>query len=124
MWQAVNAAVARIVDAAMEPAAETVAGGPDAVRAGSKAAAKKRKRRRNPIKGIRLTEKQVEAMHLVGEHKGNFAAAAKATGKSRQAMSKLYRKANQKLGKQAIPKPKTQALPTDHRGQAIVPHRD
>ena len=50
------------------------------------------------------------------------AAAAAAAGKTRQAMDKLYKKGLAKLGKKAVQKMgKPQALPTDRRGQAIVP---
>ena len=83
-----------------------------------------RKRRRQANRKIvPLTAEQTEAMSLVGEHKGDVTAAAKAAGKSRQAMKKLYDKANRKLGKKAMPKPKTQPLPMDQRGQANVADR-
>jgi hypothetical protein len=58
-------------------------------------------------------------MQLVGEHKGNIAAAARAAGKSRAAMAKLYNKANRKLGKKAV-KHFTRRLPTDYRGQVRI----
>ena len=62
-----------------------------------------------------------EAAQLVGEHKGNVAAAATAAGKSRPAMQKLYDKALKKLGRSAIKQPgKTQSMPTDRRGQVDV----
>jgi hypothetical protein len=83
-----------------------------------------RKRRRQPRREpIPLTEKQAEAVHLISEHKGDFAAAGKAAGKSRQAMAKLYKKAMKKLGRSAGPfnSPKTRRLPTDFRGQATLP---
>jgi hypothetical protein len=80
-----------------------------------------RKRRRRPSarKPTPLTPAQAEAMHLVGEHKGNFAAAARAAGKSPTMMRKLYQKATAKLGKKAI-KHATQRLPTDSRGQETI----
>jgi hypothetical protein len=82
---------------------------------------KQRKRRRQTQKKERpLTAAQAQAMHIVGEHKGNIAAAAKAVGISRQAMDKRYKGAIKKLGRSATPKPKTQALPTDHRGQVNI----
>jgi len=77
------------------------------------------RRRASPRKPTPLTAAQTEAMQLVGEHKGNFAAAAKAAGKSRTMMIKLYEKATAKLGKKAV-KHLTQRLPTDHRGQEII----
>jgi hypothetical protein len=58
-------------------------------------------------------------MHLVGEHKGNVAAAARAAGKSRTAMLKLYQKANKKLGKRAV-NHTTRRLPVDNRGQVTI----
>jgi hypothetical protein len=58
-------------------------------------------------------------VHLVGEHKGNIAAAARAAGKSPAAMRKLYIKATAKLGKKAV-KHATQRLPIDSRGQETI----
>jgi predicted DNA-binding protein (UPF0251 family) len=72
----------------------------------------KRRRQSAARKPTPLTAKQAEAMHLVGEHKGNFAAAGRAAGKSRQAMQKLYNKALRKLGKSAV-KTYTNRLPTE-----------
>ena len=64
-------------------------------------------------------------MQLVGEHKGDFTAAAAAAGKSRQAMTTLYQKACRKLGRSAVEKAaKTQGLPTDGRGQIDVDDHD
>jgi predicted DNA-binding protein (UPF0251 family) len=82
---------------------------------------KRRKRRPSDKKPTSLTAKQVEAMQLVGEYKGNVAAAARAAGKSRQAMQKLYNKALAKLGKDAPKLIKIQALPSNSRGQRDVP---
>ena len=80
-----------------------------------------RKPRRARRPAIRpLTSKQAEAVQLVGEHKGNVSEAAKVAGISRQAMKKRYEEAMKKLGKAALPKPKTQRLPRDRRGQEIV----
>jgi hypothetical protein len=87
------------------------------------AARRERKRRRTTPRGpTPLTGAQVEAVHLVGEHKGNVSAAAKAAGKSRQAMQKLYDKGLKKLG-QAGAKgaaKMVQTLPADRRGQVDV----
>jgi hypothetical protein len=81
-----------------------------------------RRRRRQASKKISpLTPQQVEAMQLVAEHKGDVSAAARFAGKSRQAMKKLYDKATAKMGLKATPKPKTQKLPEDQRGQANIP---
>jgi predicted DNA-binding protein (UPF0251 family) len=80
----------------------------------------KRRRRTNPRKPRPLTPKESEAVHLVGEHKGKVAAAAKVAGKSRQAMQKLYDKAMKKLGKSVF-RHATQAIPSDLRGQSTIP---
>jgi hypothetical protein len=80
---------------------------------------KRKRRRATTRRPTPLTAKQTEAMQLVAEHKGNIAAAARAAGKSRAAMSNLYKKATAKLGKKAI-KHFTQRLPTDVRGQETI----
>jgi hypothetical protein len=80
----------------------------------------KRRRRQANRPPVPLTEKQVEAMELVGQHKGDVAAAARAAGKSRAAMMKLYGKALKKLGRKAPPAHRTQRLPTDIEGQDVV----
>ena len=60
-------------------------------------------------------------MRLVGEHKGNMAAAAKEAGKTPQAIRKLYKRAHKKLGINATRRlKKTRSLPHDRRGQADV----
>jgi hypothetical protein len=83
---------------------------------------KRRRRRRASVKILApLTAKQVEAMQLVGEHKGDYTAAGAAAGKSRQAMKKLHEIACKKLGRKGVEKAaKTQPLPTDRRGQSKV----
>jgi hypothetical protein len=79
----------------------------------------KRRRREGEPRVTALTPTQAEAVHLVGEHKGNIAAAARAAGRKRQAMNKSYKTAMKKMGKSAVrEKGKTRALPTDRRGQA------
>jgi hypothetical protein len=91
----------------------------EAAAAGPQAAAKRRRRANR--KPPPLTEKQIEAMHLVAEHKGNYTAAGAAAGKSRQAMEKLYRKATKKLGTNPMKAfVKAHSLPTDHRGQICL----
>jgi predicted DNA-binding protein (UPF0251 family) len=85
--------------------------------------AKKKRRRHANQKPTPVTPKQLDAMQLYGEHKGNIAAAAKAAGVSRAAMMKLIQKAQKKLGKQAVEKVKTTPLPEDHRGQVAVENR-
>jgi hypothetical protein len=89
---------------------------PDAAKPRTPAKKRRRKAKRKPHP---LTEKQLEAAQLVGEHKGDIAAAARAAGKSRTAMRNLYHKAMRKLGRKAI-QHATQALPTDKRGQINV----
>jgi hypothetical protein len=77
-----------------------------------------RRRWVSPRKPTPLTAEQAEAVQLVGEHKGNVSAAAKAAGKSGQAMMKLYGKAMKKLGQAArVFKAKTGDLPLDRHGQ-------
>jgi predicted DNA-binding protein (UPF0251 family) len=64
-----------------------------------------------------LTPREAEAVHLVGEHKGNFTEAANKMGVSRQRAKVLYGNAMKKLSKAGVRNPKTQALPHDRRGQ-------
>lgn len=82
-----------------------------------------RKRRRGRNKERALTAKQSEAVHIVGEHKGDFTAAAKVLGVSRQALAKRYKIAYEKLGKKAMPRHKTTAIPTDRRRQENISDR-
>jgi hypothetical protein len=79
----------------------------------------RRRRRKAERKPRPLTPEQLEAIQLVAEHKGNVAAAARAAGKSRAAMKKLYDKASKKLGRKAI-EHCTQSLPHDRRGQVNI----
>jgi len=81
-----------------------------------------KRRRRTPQRKLTpITDKQTEALELIGRHKGNYAAAAKEAGISRQALSKRVEKATKKLAKLGVKadalKPKTQRLPIDDRGQ-------
>jgi len=84
----------------------------------------RRRRRARAPKPAQLTEKELEALEIVAVHKGNVSAAARACGKSPTAMRKLYRKANTKLSRLPLPKPRTQALPRDERGQETVAAKD
>jgi predicted DNA-binding protein (UPF0251 family) len=84
-----------------------------------KSAKRKRRRRASAPRLVPLTNKQLEAVHLVGEHKGNVSAAARAVGISRQTMNRRYDKAMKKLGRKAV-KHRTKQLPTDRRGQINV----
>jgi hypothetical protein len=83
---------------------------------------RKSKRRRRELKVLTVGEAQ--AVHLVSEHKGNYSQAGAAAGKPRQLISKQYKNAMKKLGKSALPKPRTQRLPTDQRGQETVTDGD
>jgi DNA-binding CsgD family transcriptional regulator len=80
---------------------------------------KTRRRRRTEKKEQPLTEREAEAVHQVGDHKGNLAAAARVMGVSYQRVQYLYRRAMKKLGRRAA-KTKTVPLPVDRRGQTVV----
>jgi hypothetical protein len=81
-------------------------------------APKDKRRRRAGDKRIRpLTARETEAVHLVGEHKGNVSAAARAAGISHQAMKKRFGNAMKKLSRTGVRKPQKQVLPHDRRGQ-------
>jgi hypothetical protein len=85
------------------------------------AAAKRIRRRRTPDRRAKpLTPRQAEAMQMVGEHKGNYSAAARAMGVTPQRVRALYGEACQKLGISATKKGKAGRLPTDRRGQPTV----
>jgi hypothetical protein len=100
--------------------------GSDAGDHGSKDNGKQSRRRRR--KGNRktrpLTAKESEAVHIVGEHKGNITKAAEEIGVSRQALTKRFKAAHKKLGTKAMPKPKTKPMPTDRRGQETTSEAD
>lgn len=81
---------------------------------------RKPRRKVSTRKDTPLTSRQLEALQLVGEHKGNKAAAARAAGVSPTAMKKLYRKALAKAPQAAMPKPKFRNLPHDKRGQVNI----
>jgi predicted DNA-binding protein (UPF0251 family) len=88
---------------------------------GAAASPVQRKRRRlAQPKTVRLTAKELEAWNLVSDHKGDFTAAARAAGVSRQALTKRYEKALAKLSVKAVKKPPLQSLPLDQRGQCDV----
>jgi DNA-binding NarL/FixJ family response regulator len=78
----------------------------------------RRPTRRRPAVALKqLTARQVEAAHVVGECKGNLAEAARRMGLDRKTVSQHYRAALRKLGKTALPTPKTGRLLRDRRGQ-------
>ena len=78
---------------------------------------KKRRRQREPSE---LTDKQLEAAQIVGQHKGNIAAAARALGKDYKTVQQHYERAMEKMGKNVLPKPKTRSLSRDKRGQEMI----
>jgi len=82
------------------------------------------RRHYRPRKPKGLTDKQSEAVLLVGEHKGNIAAAARASGITRKTMKQHYDAAHRKLGRLAMPKSKTRSLAEDHRGQMVIASDD
>ena len=81
----------------------------------------KRKRNRRPENTavIKLTEKQLEAVNLYGECKGNMSQVARRMGVSHQTAKQHYDAANKKLGKKATAIPKTQRLRPDHLGEDL-----
>ena len=81
-----------------------------------------RRRRKMPPKPRPLTAKQVEAMQLFGECKGNFTEAARRAGVVPNSFRERYIAACTKLGKRTIrtPKPKTVKLTEDRRGQCAT----
>ena len=85
--------------------------------------AKSRKRSRTLPKDRELTAKQVEAVQVFGECKGNKAAAARRLGIDRSSLAERLDRAWEKLGKRAT-KHATKAIPRDRRGQAHVSAED
>jgi predicted DNA-binding protein (UPF0251 family) len=86
---------------------------------------KRKAKRRRRARNNQITARQLEAAQLFGEHKGNFAAGAKAMGISRTAFIKLYSKACKKLGKSAVTnKTSTVMLRADKRGQIDIGNGD
>lgn len=77
---------------------------------------KKRSNRRGATEPKPLTAKQLEAAQLVGEYKGNIAAAAKAVGRDRKTIEQHYKVGLEKLGRKAV-KHTTQRVSRDRRGQ-------
>jgi hypothetical protein len=83
----------------------------------------KKRRRRGARKLRPLTTKELEAVKIVSEHKGNYTEAAREIGVSRQAVKKRFDAAIKKVPElsKKPQKPGTQRLPRDRRGQEIVP---
>jgi hypothetical protein len=88
--------------------------------AGLKGKGKKRIRRQSKPREPRpLTAKEVEAVQIVGECKGNIAEAARRLGKDRKTVDEAYKSGLGKLGKEPV-KRGTQTLPRDRRGQTYL----
>jgi len=81
--------------------------------------ARKRHRPKTRLQDRPLTERQVEAVTVVGECNGNITAAALRLGKDRKTVSEAYHAALRKLGRK-VTRPKTANLPRDKRGQENV----
>jgi hypothetical protein len=72
-----------------------------------------------------LTARQAETIQIVGEMKGNIAAAAKRLGRDRKTVEEAYRTGMTKLGKQVVrSRDKTRHLYRDARGQDDVASLD
>ena len=88
----------------------------------------KRRTRRPPFerKPRPLTERQTEVINIVGECKGSLADAARRLGIDRKSLKESYDAGNRKLASAGVPipssrpKPKTERLPKDPRGQVNV----
>src|SRR5262249_3461882 len=94
---------------------------------------KKRRRQRTLQVERAITAKEAEAVKVVGECGGNFAAAARQLGKHRKTVQELYQSGMAKAGSRGSYKDDTgkatsalrrhavrTGLPTDRRGQAVV----
>ncbi|MEW6358495.1 MAG: hypothetical protein AB1696_19330 [Planctomycetota bacterium] len=98
-------------------------GGEEAAKGGVAKDGQKKRRNRQPFtkKTRPLTDKQTEAMQIVGECKGSIAAAAKRLGRDHKTVRQHYDAALKKMGKKAVNHLiKKQRLPTDRRGQVNV----
>ena len=79
----------------------------------------RRRRRKTDAAPRPLTAKQTEAVHIVGECKGNFTEAAARMGLDAATVRQHYNAGMAKLGGKAV-KHGTQRLPSDRRGQDNV----
>ena len=79
----------------------------------------KRRRRKSDAQPNALTPRQLEAMQIVGECKGNMAEAAKRIGRHRKTVQQHYQAALAKLGRTAV-KHATQQPTLDRRGQETM----
>ena len=84
----------------------------------------KARRGRKPSSKLRpLTPRQMEAVTVVPECKGNYGEAARRMGLDRKTVVQHYKAGMGKLGIKAV-KHGTQGLPADRRGQANVTYED
>lgn len=74
-------------------------------------------RKNRPRPDRRLTVKQTEVMHVVGECKGNVSEAARQLGRDRKTVKQQYVAACKKLGATSGERAKVKSLPHDRRGQ-------
>jgi hypothetical protein len=91
-----------------------------------KAGKKKRHNRQTSIERT-PTEKQLEAVQIVGECKGSFSDAARRLGKNRKTVEQHYKAGMRNAGSLAsalTQKHRTQQLPHDGRGQVAIADDD
>jgi DNA-binding CsgD family transcriptional regulator len=96
---------------------------PEPASGDGKRSGKRRTRNRPPATPKPLTAKQVEAVQMVGDCKGNFAEAARRLGVTSKTVRQHYRAAITKTG-QTVVKHATKALPSDRRGQTNLADGD
>lgn len=82
-----------------------------------------RRRATKPRKPIPLTPRQAEVIQIVGELKGDIAAAARKLGRDRKTVDEIYKAGMKKLGKEAV-RHKTRTLARDRRGQDDIADGD
>ncbi|HPD14577.1 MAG TPA: hypothetical protein PLE19_06495 [Planctomycetota bacterium] len=86
---------------------------------------KPRRRRRASEAASKLTVRQLEAVQIVGECKGNFTEAARRMGlKDPKSVRELYEKGVRKAGVAAVLKPKMIREAQDRRGQSLIADKD
>jgi DNA-binding CsgD family transcriptional regulator len=88
-------------------------------RSKARAEGKPRRRRKVDPKPRPLTDKQTEAVHMVGECKGNVTEAANRLGRDRKTVEQHYKAAMKKLGKSQSEHLTIQSR-ADRRGQATI----
>lgn len=103
----------------VEAERDTVTTPPAAPSSGAKPVKRRFSKHRKSLTESNLTDKQMEAVHIVGECKGNIAEAARRLGKDYSTIKQHYDAATAKLGKRAV-KHSTEQHATDRRGQANI----